>query len=277
MTILSITSRDNPQYKQLRQLATSAQARRKGGRTLLDGIHLCEAWLQHRGLPALCVAGASARHHPEVAAVIERCEREGGACIVLPDDLFAPLSQVEHGVALLFVVEVPDTLAAATASAADAGDFARAPLNTSAVLLDGLQDPGNLGSILRTAAAAGVTRVYCGQGSVAAWSPKVLRAGMGAHFVLDIIEDADLAAVIRHASVPVLATSLQADASLYDIDLSEPAAWLFGQEGRGVAPELLALATKRLIIPQQAQVESLNVAASVAICLFEQRRQQRAR
>ncbi len=265
MAVRTITSRDNPQYKQLRQLANSAQARRKAGRTLLDGVHLCEAWLQLRGLPALCVAGEGALGNPEVASVIEHCEREGGACIMLPDALFAPLSQVEHGVALLFMVDTP------------VADAAAARLDGSAVLLDGLQDPGNLGSILRTAAAAGVPRVYCGQGSVAAWSPKVLRAGMGAHFVLDIIEDVDLQALIRNAKVAVLATSLQADATLYDAELHAPAAWLFGQEGRGVSPDLLALATRRLIIPQQPQVESLNVAASVAICLFEQRRQQQAR
>ena len=265
MTIQTITSRDNPQYKQLRQLASSAQARRKAGRTLLDGVHLCQAWLQHRGLPALCVVSASARAHTEVASLLARCEHAGGVCIVLPDALFAPLSQVEQGVALLFVVDLPTA------------DASLLQLDGSAVLLDGLQDPGNLGSILRTAAAAGVPRVFCGQGSVAAWSPKVLRAGMGAHFVLDIIEDVDLQALIRAAAVPVLATSLQADASLYEADLQAPAAWLFGQEGRGVAPALLALATQRLIIPQQPQVESLNVAASVAICLFEQRRQQLAR
>ncbi len=262
MAIQSITSRDNPQYKQLRQLATSAQARRKAGRTLLDGIHLCEAWLHHRGLPALCVAGEGARNHAEAASLIGRCERAGGTCLILPDALFAPLSQVEHGIDLLFVIDMPLSTAL--------------PLDTPAVLLDGLQDPGNLGAILRTAAAAGVPRIYCGQGSVAAWSPKVLRAGMGAHFVLDIVEDVDLEALIREATVPVLATSLQADAGLYDADLAAPSAWLFGQEGRGVSPSLLALATQRLIIPQQPQVESLNVAASVAICLFEQRRQQLA-
>jgi TrmH family RNA methyltransferase len=265
MAIQTITSRDNPQYKQLRQLATSAQARRKVGRTLLDGVHLCEAWLQHRGLPALCVAGEGARGNPEVVSLLARCEHAGGLCIVLPDALFEPLSQVEQGVALLFVVDTP------------VADMSQVPLDSTAVLLDGLQDPGNLGSILRTAAAAGVPRVFCGPGSVAAWSPKVLRAGMGAHFVLDIIEDVDLQALMRSAKVPVLATSLQADASLYEADLQAPAAWLFGQEGRGVAPDLLALATRHLIIPQQPQVESLNVAASVAICLFEQRRQILAR
>ncbi len=262
MSILTITSRENPQYKQLRQLAGSAPVRRKVGRTLLEGVHLCEAWLQHRGLPALCVAGEGARRDPEVAALLERCDRAGAPCLLLPDALFAPLSQVEHGIALIFAVDVPASMPQ--------------PLDCTAVLLDGLQDPGNLGAILRTAAAAGIARVYCGNGTTAAWSPKVLRAGMGAHFVIDVIEDVDLSALIAEASVPVLATSLQAEASLYDADLRAPAAWLFGQEGRGVSPSLLALATRRLIIPQQPEVESLNVAASVAICLFEQRRQQSA-
>ncbi len=266
MSLQAISSRDNPQYKQLRQLATSAQARRKAGRTLLDGVHLCQSWLQHRGLPALCVVGEGARSHPEVAAVLHRCDSAGAPCIVLPDALFEPLSQVDNGIALLFVIDTPvapDTLRTQ-------------PLTVAAVLLDGLQDPGNLGSILRTAAAAGVSRVYCGRGCVAAWSPKVLRAGMGAHFVLDLIEDCELAAIVSAARLPVLATSLQADASLYATDLRSATAWLFGHEGRGVSSELLALATQRVLIPQQPQVESLNVAASVAICLFEQRRQQAA-
>lgn len=260
MSVRSISSRDNPQYKQLRQLAGSAQARRKAGLTLLDGVHLCEAWLQHRGAPALCVAGEGMRSHPEVAAVLAQCERLGADCLLLPDAMFAPLSQVEHGVALLFVVTVPQPMAAT--------------LEGPALLLDGLQDPGNLGSILRTAAAAGVGRVFCSPACVAAWSPKVLRAGMGAHFVLDVIEDVDLGALIESAKVPVYATSPHATHSIYQADLSPPSGWLFGHEGRGVSAELLVRATAQLSIPQRPSVESLNVAASVAVCLFEQQRQQ---
>jgi len=143
------------------------------------------------------------------------------------------------------------------------------------VLLDGLQDPGNLGSILRTAAAAGIDRVFCGAGTVAAWSPKVLRAGMGAHFILEIVEDADLRALLAETRVPVFATSSHAAEPLYACDLTQPCAWLFGHEGKGVSAELLAYADKRVTIPQNPKIESLNVAASVAICLFEQVRQQR--
>ena len=281
MSLRSIQSRDNAQYKQLRQWASSAQARRKSGMTLLDGVHLCEAWLQHRGVPDLCVVAESALSHPEVAALVAQCESNANSnvksnsntnsyagaaeCVLLPDALFTPLGQVEHGVGILFAVKVPDAASSGHASPS---------LQSAALLLDSVQDPGNLGTILRTAAAAGIQEIYCGPGTAAAWSPKVLRAGMGAHFVLEITEDVDLVQLIQQASVPVYATQLDAAKTIYTADLRAPAAWVFGHEGQGVSEQLLALATERLTIPQSSQVESLNVAASVAICLFEQRRQQ---
>ncbi len=263
MSVRLISSRENAQYKQLRQLASSAQARRKFSRTLLDGVHLCQAWLEHRGVPLLCVVGESARSHAEAAAVLAACDQRGTECLLLPDALFAPLSQVAQGVPLLFVVAPPVS-----------GQSHK--VDGASLLLDGLQDPGNLGSILRSAAAAGMVRVFCGRGTVSAWSPKVLRAGMGAHFVLEIIEDADLPSLVADATVPVYATSSHASMTIHDADLRAPSAWLFGHEGQGVSEPLLALATRQLTIPQVAAVESLNVAASVAVCLFEQLRQQRS-
>lgn len=257
-----ITSRDNPLYKELKQLATSSQARRKAGRTLLDGVHLCEAYLQHLGLPPLCVVGQSATTHPEVLALLAQCDGGGSQCIVLPDALYHALSQVEHGVSLMFVIETPQLSAPPR-------------LGSAAVLLDNVQDPGNLGSILRSAAAAGITTVFCSPGTAFSWSPKVLRAGMGAHFLLHIIENIDLAEVIATATIPVLATSSHAATQLYDVDLTQPVAWLFGHEGQGVADNLLALATQQIVIPHQGAMESLNVAASAAVCFFEQVRQQR--
>ena len=282
MSLRSIQSRDNAQYKQLRQWASSAQARRKSGMTLLDGVHLCEAWLKHRGVPALCVVAESALSHPEVAALVAQCESNANSnaksnsntntnstagvaeCVLLPDALFTPLGQVEHGVGILFAVKVTDAAVSGHASPS---------LQSAALLLDSVQDPGNLGTILRTAAAAGIQQIYCGPGTASVWSPKVLRAGMGAHFVLEIYEDVDLVQLIQQASVPVYATQPDAPKTIYTADLRAPSAWLFGHEGQGVSEQLLALATERLSIPQSAQVESLNVAASVAICLFEQCRQ----
>lgn len=263
MTIKPVSSRDNPQYKLLRQLAESAQARKKNRQTLLDGIHLCQAWLQHRGAPTLCAVGESALRLPEVAAIVADCEAHQTSCLLLPDSLFASLSQVDNGVALLFLIDMPQT--AATAK-----------LTQNAVLLDQVQDPGNLGSILRSAAAAGITQVFCSSGTVLAWSPKVLRAGMGAHFVLDIVENADLPTLIAGSSLPVLATSSHAQSSIYAADLSQPLAWLFGHEGQGVSEDLLALASLRVAIPHLGQIESLNVSACAAVCLFEQMRQRLA-
>jgi TrmH family RNA methyltransferase len=258
--VKQISSRDNPLYKELKQLAGSGAARRKAGRTLLDGVHLAQSFLQSAGQPLLCIASESGRANPEVAEILVQCDGARTPCVILPDALYAGLSQVEHGVGLLFSITTPKPALPST-------------LDQSAVLLDNLQDPGNLGSILRSAAAAGIKKIYCSAGTASAWSPKVLRAGMGAHFLLDIYENVDLPSVAKQAVVPVLATSSYAQTSLFQADLRQPAAWLFGHEGQGVAQDLLDCATMQIVIPHMGEMESLNVAAAAAICFFEQVRQ----
>jgi TrmH family RNA methyltransferase len=261
--VKTITSRDNAQYKELVKLAGSSSARRKAGRTLLDGVHLCESYLQLRGMPEQCVVSESALLNPEVMDIVGQLEAKHAHVLGLPDALYNAVSQVEHGVGVMFLIATPERAVTA-------------PLSLSAVLLDGVQDPGNVGSILRSAAAAGITQVYCSAGSAFCWSPKVLRAAMGAHFVLDIFENVDLAALVREARVQTLATSGYATQRLYDVDLRQPVAWLFGHEGQGVAHDLLAMATHQVVIPHLGQVESLNVAACAAVCFFEQVRQNQA-
>lgn len=256
----AITSRDNPQYKELKQFAIDQRARKKAVRTLLDGIHLCQVYLQQVGAPLVCVANETAIQKPEVAAIVDHCMSLGARCIFLPDVLYKPLSQVESGIGILFLIAIPQAEAPAR-------------LTQSAVLLDQIQDPGNLGSILRSAAAAGISQVFCSAGTSAAWSPRVLRAGMGAHFLLQIVENADFLSLLESADIPVLATSSYAEQSIYDIDLRQPAAWLFGHEGQGVSANLLNLATHSVSIPHRGAMESLNVAASAAVCFFEQVRQ----
>lgn len=259
----TISSRDNAFYKELKALASSSQARRKAGRTLLDGVHLCQSWLDLRGAPLHCVVSEDALHNPEVGRIVARVEQLRGHVTVLPDALFGALSQVEHGVNLMFLVETPRPQAPSA-------------MLVSAVLLDGVQDPGNAGSILRSAAAAGITQVFCSPGTAFCWSPKVLRAAMGAHFVLEIFENVDLAELVRASKIAVLAMSGYAEQQLYDVDLRQPTAWLLGHEGQGVAEELMALASHQVVIPHAGQVESLNVAAAAAVCFFEQLRQQQA-
>jgi RNA methyltransferase, TrmH family len=255
-----ITSRDNPLYKELKHLAGSSQARRKAGQTLLDGVHLCQSFLALRGAPRHCMLSESAMANPEVAGIVHQCEAAHAQCTVMPDALYNALSQVEHGVGLMFLIDTPVLAVPAV-------------LSQSAVLLDNLQDPGNVGSILRSAAAAGITQVFCSSGTAFCWSPKVLRAAMGAHFVIEIFENVDLAALVKAAAVPVLATSGYAKQRLYEVDLRQSVAWLFGHEGQGVADDLLGLATHQVVIPHLGQIESLNVAACAAVCFFEQLRQ----
>jgi len=257
----TISSRDNAFYKDLKSLATSSQARRKAGQSLLDGVHLCQSWLELRGAPRHCVVSEGALGNAEVQAIVARCDAVNAPVTALPDALFNAVSQVEHGVHLLFVIDSPH------------------PSNTPglhgpSVLLDGVQDPGNVGSILRSAAAAGIKQVYCSPGTAFCWSPKVLRAAMGAHFVLEIFEQVELAPLVREASVPVLATSGYAAERLYAMDLRQPVAWVLGHEGQGVSDALLSLATHRVAVPHAGQVESLNVAACAAVCFFEGLRQQ---
>jgi len=258
--IKTITSRENPLYKELKQLATRPPVRRRMGRTLLDGVHLCEAYLEHVGNPVWCVVGERGERNPEVARILAASAARQASCIRLPDALYRALSQVENGVDLLFIIETPVKEQAGS-------------LSQGAVLLDNVQDPGNVGSILRSAAAAGIEHIYCGMGTVFAWSPKVLRAGMGAHFLLHIYENVDLEALASEAKVPVLATSSHASVSIYEADLRQPVAWLFGHEGQGVNDALLAHATRTVAIPHRGAMESLNVAASAAVCFFEQLRQ----
>jgi len=172
------------------------------------------------------------------------------------------LSNVVHGVGLLFVVskfspDLPERV------------------ETTCIVLDGVQDAGNVGSILRSAAAAGVKQVFCAPGTAYAWSSKVLRSGMGAHFLLDVREDVEAADLISRLAVPVTITDSHAPQALYDCDLSGAVAWVFGNEGAGVSAPWRGAVVHRLTIPQPGGMESLNVAAAAAICLFEQCRQQR--
>lgn len=256
----SITSSKNPLYKELKAIATTTKARREYGQTLLEGVHLAESFLDKGLKPELCIVSESYAEHPEVVAIVERCNEHGVQRLMITNAQFKAISSVDNGIGVLLLVAIPTSSAAPT-------------IASNALLLDGIQNPGNLGAILRTAAAAGVSEVYCSTQTASAWSPKVLRAGMGAHVALNIYENCALADLIAAASVPVFATTLQATTTIYEADFSKPAAWLLGNEGQGVSEELLKLDVTQVIIPQSPEVESLNVAAATAVCLFEQRRQ----
>lgn len=255
-----IGSRDNPTFKALRQLVDNARVQRERGQTLIDGIHLLEVYRLHGGRPQTLLLAESALDHAEVAALATAYADID--TLILKDSLFRELSGVATptGIAALIEIPTPD---------------ATLPQD-SCVLLDAVQDAGNVGSILRTAAAAGVREVLLGQGCAGAWTPRVLRAAQGAHFSLNIREQLDLPAVLADLPMPGIATVVDGAESLYALNLDRPVAWLFGNEGAGLAPALQAAAQLRATIPLAADTESLNVAAAAAICLFEARRQRLA-
>lgn len=246
-----IRSRDNPFYKGLKRLAESGRERRKIGHTLLDGVHLVEAYEMACGPVETLIVAESALAGGEIAAYVE-----GRESVILADALMRDLGLVDTPSGLLAVARMPVAPAAVD-------------LEKDAILLDGVQDPGNVGTLLRTAAAAGVKQALLGPGCASAWSPKVLRAGQGAHFALAIHEDADLAAFMADYRGTTAVTCLDGTTSLYEARWQGPLAWVFGAEGQGVRRELIAEAGLRIRIPMPGAVESLNVGAAAAVCLFE--------
>jgi TrmH family RNA methyltransferase len=256
--VKSIRSRDNPQIKALIKLAGSSRERRRTGSTILEGEHLVRAYQQSGGIAETLLASESALARPEIRGFFENVPAKSR--LVLADALLARVSQLVSSAGVAAVIRTPSP-----------GPTPRGV--SSCLWLENIQDPGNLGAILRTAAAAGITHIFLSKDSVFAWSPKVIRAGMGAHFFLSIFEGVDVGEIAQSFSGSVLALEPRAGRSLYELDLKGPVAWLFGNEGAGLSERAGHLATHRVRIPMPGPAESLNVAAAVAICLFEQLRQ----
>ncbi len=256
-----IQSRDNPFFKELGKLAGSARQRRKTGLTLLDGLHLVQAHLASGGKPQHLLVTQTGLQNREAAALLKQLS--GVPLTQLSDNLFAELTELKSPSGILALIELPQPAASIAAA-------------HFALLLEDIQDPGNLGSMLRSAAAAGCDAVFLSKGCADAWSPKVLRAGMGGHFVLSIHEPAELTTVAAAFQGKLFAASPDANTSLYDCDLHGKLAFALGNEGAGLSGELLAVVSRHITIPMPGKIESLNAAAAAAVCLFEAVRQRQA-
>ncbi|HVZ43079.1 MAG TPA: RNA methyltransferase [Ramlibacter sp.] len=239
-----VTSRDNALMKDLRRLSQDSTAYRRQQRVWLEGDHLCRAAAQ-RGVKAAIAVFAESAFDPQWESAAERL-------VVVPDAIFAGLSALDSPAKMAFVLDMPSP--------------AQMRAGVATVLLDGVQDAGNVGSILRCAAAFGFAQVVAMKGTAALWSPKVLRAGMGAHFALSLLEGFD-AGALSTLGVPLLATSSHEGELLHEARLPWPCAWVFGHEGRGVSRAVAERATGCVRIAQPGGEESLNVAAAAAICL----------
>ena len=246
-----ITSKDNPRLKTIRRLAQDSQAYRKLGLVWLEGDHLCKAALSRGVKPELAIFSES---------IWQASEFEWAQCApevwTVPDGLFASLSTLESPAKMGFLTQLPtspslDSLAAT-------------------VVLDRLQDAGNVGAILRSASAFGFKQVVALKGTAGLWSAKVLRAGMGAHFGLNLIETASLED-LQSLRLPLLGTDVHEGPFLHDLvqqgKLPQKCAWVLGHEGQGISPELMDRVDQKVRISQPGGEESLNVATAAAICL----------
>lgn len=260
-----ITSREHPLPKKLLKLQHSARYRRDEGVALLDGTHLLQSCLASGWVPEQLIVSESGSQHPEIGQLLLHIQKHLSKvdCVMLSDTLFSQISAVKTPVGVLALVNIPRPAMLA--------DTDQTPFWIS---LEGIQDPGNLGSILRSAAAAGVTDIFLSAGCADSWSPKTLRAGMGAHFSLRIHENADLVQIAHRFDGKIVATTLNQAGNLYQTDLRGAAMFIFGSEGGGVSQKLLEMAQQRVKIPMPGCAESLNVAAAAAICLFEKVRQE---
>jgi len=267
----------SPQNEVMKQIkihleggSKSSKLRKEYGLALIEGIHLVDAWVRSIRLNEIKVIVTSIEdiNHPEISAtlqyLIEQCQEHDldfPDLIMIENKMKSSMSGVVNGPFLIALIEMPKTLIRL-------GD------RIDTVVLDAIQDSGNVGTILRTALAAGYKRILCTVGTASIWSNKVLRAAMGAHLSLEILEMVNPQNFIEHTSQQIYATALDASSkNLYQLGdvLLETHTFVFGNEGQGVSPIFLDRSTK-IYIPQEVGVESLNVSAAAAICLFEARR-----
>jgi len=255
-----IASRDNPRVRRWRELTRDASARRGQRRAIIEGENLISAFLQSGKSVENLILSKTGSSRPEFIAL---ARQTGKSPAVLADPVFR----------LIADTAAPAGIAAEIAMPGSALDL---KTSTACVLLEGIQDAGNVGAILRSASAFGIRDAVLGHGCADAWSPKVLRAAMGAHFAMRIAETADLAVEIARFQGGVLCTVPRGGLPLPVADLSGRIAWLFGTEGRGVSEALASRASLKVSIPMKHGTESLNVAAAAAICFYEYARRKGA-
>jgi len=276
-----IRSRKNPHIKLLKDLVMGGRLRRSHNAAWVEGERLCRSYFDTQTSLPILVASEKLLL-ADVVASAPRGIQSFREVWTIPADCFSEITQIESSLGWGLVIEVPipsgsnDDLSN-NETQLSAGR--KALMQSAVVIVDRIQDPGNLGALLRSAAAAGIAQCWCITGTVDPWSPRVLRAAMGAHFQMTIRQGVNAKQAIdacRLRGFYLLSTANQPDAvSLYsaELQLNQPIAWVFGQEGDGVAQEFLSQA-QVVVIPQTAAVESLNVAVAAGICFFEMCRRQ---
>lgn len=243
-----ISARSNAFVKDLRRLIHTPGAYRSGSVAWLEGDHLCRAYREKVGKPRTVVASRTGADRSGFGDLLTGLED----VVILDDNLFEQVSGLRSATGIGYMVTLP------TDTPVEAG--------VPSIVLDRLQDPGNAGTILRSAAAFGFRQIVALVGTCALWSPKVLRAGMGAHFSLRLVEN--IAPQDLELGVPLIGTSSHAPEEIQEASLPWPCAWALGQEGQGLSEEMMHRCTRTVRIPQPGGEESLNVAAAATVCMY---------
>jgi TrmH family RNA methyltransferase len=242
-----LRSRDNPQVKRWAKLARESRLRRSEGRALIEGPHLLDAFLSRRLKPSAILATEAAMADAQIASLVAT---SGMAPVMLSEAAFKAIADAETPQGLAAEIPIP--------SLRREGAW---------VFLEGVQDAGNVGAIVRSAAAFGAGAVILDRACADPWSPKVLRAGMGGHFALQVLQVDALESTLESFPGRLLCTVARGGEPLRKADLSGKLGWIFGNEARGVSPAAAEKAALRVTIP--VQIDSLNVAAAAAVCLYE--------
>ena len=242
-----IRSRDNARVKRWAKLARDARARRDERRVIIEGPHLVAAALAAGLEPIAVLVTEAALGNPEIAALARQC-----APTLLSSGAFAAVADAETPPGIAAEIALPEL-----------------GRDGPSVFLEGVQDAGNVGAIIRSAAAFGAGALVLDRHCADPWSPKALRAGQGGHFALGIRQAADLGAALASFGGRLICTVARGGRPLRDAALTGHIGWAFGAEGAGLSPAVLARASDTVTIPMAPGAESLNVAATAAICLYE--------
>lgn len=254
-----IQSPQNRNIKHLARLIAERKYRRAQHQAVLEGAHLLTAYLDAGNTPEHVFIPENRFKQPEIATLLAKLPEN--ICTLVANNIIKKISSLNDADDIVSVFRQPENLTL--------------PTHGDCIILERVQDAGNVGTVLRSAAASGIKTIILSEGCADAFSPKVLRAGMGAHFLLTIHERVNLIQWRKHYHDRILATALTEynNFSLYELDLHQPSAWIFGNEGAGVSPEMLTNASATVKIPMLGATESLNIAQAATICLFEQMRQ----
>lgn len=254
----TIQSASNTELKHLSRLIAQSHYRRQHRLAVVEGIHLIQTFMQSGQLIHTMYVPQLRANDPEIVALMRVLLAQ--QIVLVADYLLEKISDLANSKEPIAIISLPEQI--------------EAPIDNDVVVLERVQDPGNVGTILRSALAAGVKHIVLSKDSADVWSPKVLRSAMGAHAYLCIQTVSDLDFWRAEYAHPLYATALSTTArNLYTLNLTHPVGWLFGNEGSGVSAKMLQSATEHVKIPMIGQTESLNVAMAATVCLFEQLRQ----